>query len=59
MKYETWITLVQEGIEKTIKSTDSLEISGFAKRIHSADRIFLYGSWRHLGRRRGYRRVLL
>ncbi len=46
MKYETWITLVQEGIEKTIKSTDPLEISGFAKRIQSADRIFLIGSGR-------------
>jgi|GEM_PF-4016055 len=44
MKYETWITLVQEGINQTIKSTDLLEISGFAKRIHSADQIFLYGS---------------
>jgi len=43
MNYETWTNLVQEGIEKTIKSTDPLEISGFAKRIQSADRIFLMG----------------
>ena len=46
MKYETWITLVKDGIEKTIKSTDPLEISGFAKRVQSAGRIFLMGSGR-------------
>ncbi len=46
MKYETWTTLVQEGIKQIIKSTDPLEISGFAKRIQSADRIFLMGSGR-------------
>jgi 6-phospho 3-hexuloisomerase len=46
MKYETWTTLIQEGIENTIKSTDPLEISGFAKRIQSAKRIFLMGRGR-------------
>jgi len=46
MEYETWITLVQEGIEKTIISTYPSEISGFAKRIQSAKRIFLMGSGR-------------
>ena len=46
MEYETWVTLVQEGIEKTIKSTDPSEISRFAKRIQSAKRIFLMGSGR-------------
>ena len=46
MKYETWITLVKDEIDKTIKSTDPLEISGFARRIKSAERIFLMGSGR-------------
>ena len=46
MEYETWITLVQEGIEKTIKSTDPSGISRMAKRVQSAERIFLMGSGR-------------
>ena len=46
MKYKIWMAFVQEGIEKTIKSTDPSGISGIAKRIQIANRIFLMGSGR-------------
>jgi len=46
MKYETWMTYVQDGIESTLANLNLKDISGLAKRIHRAKRIFLMGSGR-------------
>jgi len=46
MEYETWMTFVQDGIESTFSTINPKDISGFAKRIQSAERIFLMGSGR-------------
>ena len=46
MEYERWMTIVQGGIASTLAALDLNGVSGLAKRINSADRIFLMGNGR-------------
>jgi len=46
MDHKSWMTFVQERIGSTLTNLDPKQISGLAKRIHEAERIFLIGSGR-------------